>query len=443
MTDVVLYGPAGGSGLLLRLGFGCTRRLAAWRNVLAIGLIALVWLSGCQKRQKPPEGAEQPTGESPEREIDRLRSLGYVSTSEESSGPKGGGLVKLDKQRWCPGFTLYNSRNDCVADLLDLEGHVLHAWQQSDGRTWDDCVLLPDGDLLVVGSDLVTDRESPVVDEARFLMQLSWDSRILWKRKIFAHHDVHLTPDDRIIVITHKYARIPGLEKNRVSRIDYLTMMSREGEFLEEKSLYEALTSNVDEFQFRAVGAVTTGSEKRWDPFHTNSVEWMHWEHLLDRHPIYAAGNVLVCVRHQDAIAIINWKRNQLLWAWGPGEIQGPHDAQVLKNGNILLFDNGLWRKWSRVIELDPLTKRIVWEYRAPNPADFYTRSGGGCQRLSNENTLITDSDNGHAFEVTKEGDIVWEFFNPKVTLKGKRLSCAPMRRYTPGYVESILEQHR
>ena len=57
-------------------------------------------------------------------------------------------------------------------------------------------------------------------------MRLSFDSRILWKREIFAHHDVHITRDDRIVVVTHKYARIPGFEKNRASRVDYLTMMS-------------------------------------------------------------------------------------------------------------------------------------------------------------------------------------------------------------------------
>jgi len=32
---------------------------------------------------------------------------------------------------------------------------------------------------------------------------------------------------------------------------------------------------------------------------------------------------------------------------------------------------------------------------------------------LPNGNTLITESENGKAFEVTPEGKIVWEFFNP------------------------------
>ena len=36
----------------------------------------------------------------------------------------------------------------------------------------------------------------------------------------------------------------------------------------------------------------------------------------------------------------------------------------------------------------------------------------GTTQRLDNGNTLITESDFGRAFEVTSDGDIVWEFFN-------------------------------
>jgi hypothetical protein len=32
---------------------------------------------------------------------------------------------------------------------------------------------------------------------------------------------------------------------------------------------------------------------------------------------------------------------------------------------------------------------------------------------LPNGNTLITESDNGRAFEVTREGEIVWEFLSP------------------------------
>ncbi len=417
----------------------------AVRSGLVIAaLCVLLALPACREDEPPAQTTPiQEDDKALAQEIDRLRSLGYAGASEEAAEPALNGLTRLDENRWSPGYTLFNSRNYCVAELIGLAGEVVHTWEQPKGRAWDDCMLLADGHLLVVGADRVTTPDAPIDDEARFVMRLTWDSEVVWKRTMFAHHDLDVLPNQELIVVTHKYERIPELKKGRETVVDYLTLMSVDGKVKEEKSLYDAFTSNPDVFAFNAVGAVTAGATKRWDPFHANAVERMHHEHLFDHDPIYAAGNVLVCVRHQDAIAIIDWDTNKLVWAWGPGEIQGPHDAQVLANGNILLFDNGLWRKWSRVIELDPLTKEIVWEFRTAPQEDFYTHSGGGCQRLPNGNTLITNSDNGFAFEVTPAGDIVWEYHNPKVTLEGKRLSITRMRRYAPAFVEAILTEKR
>ena len=39
----------------------------------------------------------------------------------------------------------------------------------------------------------------------------------------------------------------------------------------------------------------------------------------------------------------------------------------------------------------------------------------GAAQKLPGGNVLITESDEGHAFEVTRDGKIVWEFWNPDV----------------------------
>jgi len=43
----------------------------------------------------------------------------------------------------------------------------------------------------------------------------------------------------------------------------------------------------------------------------------------------------------------------------------------------------------------------------------FYSESCGTAQRLPNGNTLITESDGGRAFELTADGQLVWEFYNP------------------------------
>ena len=52
------------------------------------------------------------------------------------------------------------------------------------------------------------------------------------------------------------------------------------------------------------------------------------------------------------------------------------------------------------------------------NAASFSRASRVGLRpppglRLKNGNTLITESDFGRAFEITREGDVVWEYYNP------------------------------
>ena len=67
--------------------------------------------------------------------------------------------------------------------------------------------------------------------------------------------------------------------------------------------------------------------------------------------------------RREACVAIFDWTNKKMAWQWGRDAISGSHDATVLENGIIPIFDNGLQRGWSRAVEVDPLTKVIVWEY--------------------------------------------------------------------------------
>jgi outer membrane protein assembly factor BamB len=93
--------------------------------------------------------------------------------------------------------------------------------------------------------------------------------------------------------------------------------------------------------------------------------------------------------------------------------------------GHMLIFDNGgasgygtpspiapdgqgiYARATSRVLEIDPVSLKLIWSYTAPN---FFSTNISGAQRLSNGNTLITEGAPGRVFEVTGDGEIVWEY---------------------------------
>ncbi|MHC4470632.1 MAG: arylsulfotransferase family protein [Planctomycetota bacterium] len=55
----------------------------------------------------------------------------------------------------------------------------------------------------------------------------------------------------------------------------------------------------------------------------------------------------------------------------------------------------------------------VVWSYQGDEAHPFYSMTCGTCQRLPNGNTLITESDSGRAFEVTRDKEIVWEYVSP------------------------------
>ncbi len=66
----------------------------------------------------------------------------------------------------------------------------------------------------------------------------------------------------------------------------------------------------------------------------------------------------------------------------------------------------------------------ITWAFTS-NSWNFFGPHISGCQRLANGNTLICDGPNGHFFEVTTEGRVVWEYTSP---LYGSTMSMPALK---------------
>ncbi len=411
------------------------------RSFFAAFAVAVA-LGGCgEDADRPATGRASDSGAG-EIDVEALRALPYAG-STRVSGDEPSGVIRRDPERSCPGYNLYSAQQLNLAELIDEEGTVLRSWRYSPSQVWENCELLENGDLLVVGAE-PTDwpDEQPflrIADDARYLLRLDWEGRILWKRKLPIHHDVEITPDGKILALTFRRRFEPRIHPRIQVRDDQLTLLATDGTPLESRSLLDAVRKNPEIFPLAKTQPTLLGGPAWVDIFHSNSVEWMRRPELVGHHPLYALDNVLVSFRHQDRIAVFNWTRNEVVWAWGLGELGGPHDAQVLENGNILLFDNGLGRNRSRALELDPLTNRTVWQYVADPPTAFYTATKGSIQRLPNGNTLLAESDRGRAFEVTPAGEIVWEFVCPHLTGPHERATIVRMKRYSHEFVDAIL----
>jgi hypothetical protein len=409
---------------LQRLSATSTAHAAHAARAMTAGFVVLLcvlFLAACTEQE-----ASIPETDPLDASIDQLRALGYVGYTDTVVKPGDETVRVFDSENVAPGFTLICTGELALAELYDVHGKVVHSWR-GPGKVWSNTELLANGDLLVV------------VRGENALMRLSWDGSVVWKSAIGAHHDVDLTPAGTLAALTKRVHRIPAISEEYDVKDNGISLLTQGGKVLASVSLVDLLSSDPALFRFQRVERQDLAGASIIDLLHANSIEFMQREDLTSRHPLYALANVLVSIRHQDTIAIFDWSERKLVWAWGQGELSGQHDATVLESGNILIFDNGLDRGWSRIVELDPVAKKIVWEYAAAKPVEFFSLRKGSSQRLSNGNTLVANSDSGEAFELTRSGEIVWHFWNPNADAEGNRATIVRAKRYRGAWLESLI----
>lgn len=323
------------------------------------------------------------------------------------------------------GPTLYTSGNEPSAYLIDAKGAVLHSWTkpysaafpagtgstknpQPDSHIYfRQAHVYPNGDLLVLYEGV---GDTPY---GYGLIKIDRNSEVIWRYPGHAHHQVIIAPDGKIYALTHEFVDdspkgFDHLQRPRLE--DFLVVLSPDGEELKKVRLFTAMADS----KYRQL-LYTISSFGEADPTHTNTVEYIDGEKAAN-FPFGKEGQILLSFRNLHTIAVFDPETSKIEWATR-GPWLGQHDPDILPNGNILMFDNfGNYRQpngVSRVIEFDPSTMEIVWQYAGTpdSPLDSHIRSEQ--QRLSNGNTLITESDGGRILEVTKNGDIAWEFVNP------------------------------
>lgn len=381
-------------------------------------------------------------------QLEALKSIPYLAwVPEDKKDNRKSGVTLYDKKYCYKGINIYSPRHHDKAYLLDTSGNILHSWSSINSKKWGTHIeVCNNGDLLVFDLD-------------KGLVCLDWNSNIKWTKKMMGHHDIAIAENKDIYAISSKDEIVFKYGLPLPIRSDYITILSPDGKIKKEISLYKvkelkkeiSFARYVEIYKWlfipnnpiikiakkkpNLIEIVKRGinnkpiieEDSSPDIFHTNTVEIIE----RDIDGLCKKGDLLISVRNINIIGILNIKNNRIIWSWGPGYLERQHHPTLLENGNILVFDNGSERKYSRIFELNPLKKDIEWEYTSDPPESFYSSWGGANQRLPNGNTLITESANGYVFEITKEGKIVWEFYNPIKDKNGKRKTIYRMIRIT------------
>lgn len=379
------------------------------------------------------------------------------------------------------------SASDGNTYLIDMDGNVVHQWPYRGNPS---AIINPKlvggarGHVLVQYQTLNDPRGGIFTD--RTVAELDWNGNKVWEWGEQApggaarqNHDwARLKNGNTLLLVTLPRA-VPGLGPKVIG----------------DQAIYEVTPAgkivwkwvagdHLSEFGFSPAGMAYLRERVRRNPpapygyLEINDMQVLgpnRWFDAGDRR--FNPQNIMIDARKGNVILIISKKTGHVVWRLGPvfpgseyspdqrilkskvprpvDQFSGQHNAHLIPEGlpgagNLLLLDNeggagfppaalGIY-PGSRVLEIDPEKKEIVWQYTGQNsgqpPWAFFTAFVGNVARLPNGNTLIDEGMNGRVFQITRSGEIVWEYVTPFVgwlsSLGGKKYKTNLIYRAQP-----------
>ena len=370
------------------------------------------------------------------------------------------GTTIYDPQRAWSGYTVYQTGAGVL--VIDMNGREVKLWEGLDSFP---PKLLRGG--AVIGAELEQAAGGGGAPRYKALVQVDWDGRVQWRQEIAFHHDfqragsstgyyapgAEMQPRGNTLILSYVMHRVPRLS-DKMLMDDRIVELTPEGE-----TVWEWLASDaLEEMGFDEAARMCMyrdpnllqGEEPVGDWLHINSVSTLGPNRWYDAGDMrFHPDNIIWDGREASVMGILDRQSKKLVWRLGPdfvsdprlraiGPIVGQHHVHMIPRGlpgegNLLLFDNGgvsgygapnpgapsgrpIYRRdYSRVLELDPITLEIRWQYMADplSAYAFYSPYMSAAQRLPNGNTLITEACDGRLFEVTPAGETVWEYIHP------------------------------
>ena len=330
------------------------------------------------------------------------------------------GTIDVDIERSAGGYTLYAGQTfDGRVDLINLYGDIVHSWALPI-RPGRDAVILSNGNLGYNGSHEKSAELYPAWDiwHGGHFMEVDPQGGILWEHEdIYHHHDAQWLENGNLL-----YASAEEVFISPIGPVisDRIKEVNRKGEVVWEWCVWEHIHPHI---------------YKTHECFNTD-----HWPMV---NGVYQDGFIIyLSLRTTSGIIAINKQTKNIIWELKYPYVAQQHCPVITKDGHILCFDNGNIRPnsihHSRIVEYDLKTKELVWSYVDPMPASFFSPYMGSVQRLWNGNTLICESAFGRLFEVTPEGETVWEYIIPEF-----QKYPAPLDEFITGYHNSCFKAHR
>ncbi|MFZ1988571.1 MAG: aryl-sulfate sulfotransferase [Alphaproteobacteria bacterium] len=363
------------------------------------------------------------------------------------------GVTRYDPAKAYNSFVLFSGGIDHKTHLIDMNGNEVHSWHHEGIPA---VMLDPKsvgGKRGLVGLQLEALKPGepgatpglPIFNNKTFGI-VDWDDKVVWQWGDKApggyarqHHDWRRLPNGHMMILTDRPTRLEGFgDRNMLD--DVVFEVDRSGNVVWQWRASEHL----DEFGFTLEELDLLHKTKNPDFLHINDMAVLGRNRWAATDKRFAPENIIVCSREANFTVIVSRKTGKVVWRIGPDypipdnvkpadraklidQISGQHDAHMIPKGlpgagNIMIFDNqgeagyppAPVRSASRVLEIDPVKKEIVWQYTAVKSGlpgtSFFSTNISSARRLPNGNTLIDEGMNGRIFQVTSDGEIVWEY---------------------------------
>jgi hypothetical protein len=299
--------------------------------------------------------------------------------------------------------------------LYDMNGVEYKTWNTDVKRAQ----LLKNCNLMVIDNH-----------QQNEITEKNYSGEVVWSHKLPGptHHDFEITEDGHITLFYYKQVpedfKFTNNCKHDQMLTDVIVEIDRKGKVYYEWPFYRHY-GNAFNIMHCTKEKLARQAESNYapylDPIHPNALDVLQdnkWYRMGYKE--FKPGNIIVTLHHLRQVIIIDKDTNRVVWLYDGTtdksgiRLDGPHEAKMIAEGlpgagNIIIFDNGLHeRKYTIIREINPITKKTVWEYK--KPLEFYSKFAGSWQRLKNGDTFISDDGSGRAFIVNKKGKIKWQF---------------------------------
>jgi hypothetical protein len=334
----------------------------------------------------------------------------------------------------------------CLAWIADRQGKTKHVWH-FDPAIWDDLeqVAVPPGKtpkiypfglhLYPDGGLLVSFQGYNTFPFAIGLARFDRDSNLLWKRELLNHHWFSVAPDGRIYAPALRPVDSPvaiGDTRFSVSSPDgkvlqdVVMILDADGNVLDEIPVLDALIKSgwMGLLQTQAGMTGQKPDDEHFvlatsDPTHLNAVEVVD-ARLAAAHHWLAEGDLLVSMRHTNAIGILDPRTRRFKWMSAGATVQ--QHSPRFHDGGILVLDNRGGPAASGgsqlvIIDLETQLPQVVFPRPSVSlPGEFYTstcghldlaRSSGG----DSGRVLVTLHGGRKLWEISlASGEVLWEY---------------------------------